>query len=150
MSVNTENTADASETRGAKEMYKSIHRASPELIEERIGADLEPLSEQIATLTQLFNQLVQDNSAKTPPTAGSRTLRSRTGPSFKRESGDTSTPFSVLLKQRSIQSSVPISQSYVMYFRNIGAPIDGKYRSAVAPLVSNLLRQCLYGKVHLF
>ena len=41
-SVKTENTEDASETRGAEEVDKSINRISPELIEERIRANLKP------------------------------------------------------------------------------------------------------------
>ena len=71
MSVNTENTVDASET---WEDWRSYRPAS-ELIEERIRANLEPLNVQISTLTQLLDQLIKDNSAKTTPTAGPRVLR---------------------------------------------------------------------------
>ena len=64
MSVNTENTADLSEKPGAKEVDGNINRMSPELIKERIKANLEHLNEQISTLTHLLNQLIQDNWAQ--------------------------------------------------------------------------------------
>ena len=53
MSLNTENTAKASE-----EINAVSDRISPKLIDERIGANLEPLKEQIATLTRLLNELI--------------------------------------------------------------------------------------------
>ena len=85
MSVNTENTADASETRGAKKIDKNINRESPELIDKRIRANLEALNEQLSTLTLLPNQLMRDNLVKTSPTAGSRTHQPQMGLSFNRE-----------------------------------------------------------------
>ena len=58
MSINTENTIDASETRGAERIVGSSNRISLEVFEERIRVDLEPLNEQILILTQLLNQLI--------------------------------------------------------------------------------------------
>ena len=85
MSVNAENTANAFETYEAEKNSANSKKISTELIEERIRANLKPLSEQISTLTQLLNQVIQDNSAQTTPTAGSRTHRPQTGPSLNRE-----------------------------------------------------------------
>ena len=52
-------------------------RISPELIEERIRENLEPLKEQILNLTQLLHQLINDNLAKTGPMVCSRTAANR-------------------------------------------------------------------------
>ena len=85
MSVNTQNTAGTSKTRGAEDVDKNINWILPELTEKRIRANLEPLNEQISPLTQLLNQLIQVNSTKTIPTASSCTHRSQTEPSFNKE-----------------------------------------------------------------
>ena len=60
-SVDTENTVDVSETRGVDEIDGNINRLSFQLYGKIIRTNLEPLNEQISTLTQLLNQLVQDN-----------------------------------------------------------------------------------------
>ena len=85
MSLYTENTADASETRVAEKIDKNINRESLELIDKRIRANLEALNVQFSTLTLLPNQLMQNNLVKTAPTAGSRTHRPQMGFSFNRE-----------------------------------------------------------------
>ena len=87
MSVSAENSTNLSEPYGAKEIDANDDGFSPELIEERIKANLELLNDYILTRTQLLNQLIQDNSAKITPTAGSRTQRPQTGPSRNRETG---------------------------------------------------------------
>ena len=61
MSLNVENTADAPEALDLKKADGPITTVLPDLIEERIKADLGPLNAQISTLTQLLNQLIQDN-----------------------------------------------------------------------------------------
>ena len=80
MSVNTENTIEASEAPNAESTSETITRISSDLNEERIEASLKPLSAQILTLTQLLNQLIQENSAKTNSTAGRCTHRPQTEP----------------------------------------------------------------------
>ena len=70
MSVNAEDTADASEARDSKKAGEPNIGVSPELIEEKIKENLEPQSAQISTLTQLLNHLIQDNSAHNYPTPG--------------------------------------------------------------------------------
>ena len=50
---------------------KSI-RFSPELVDERIKASLEPLNAQIFALTEMMDRLIQNNLAKEFTTASSR------------------------------------------------------------------------------
>ena len=85
LSVNEEKATNASKKYDAEEINISKDQISPELIEEKIRANLEPLNEQILTLSQLLNQLIQDNSAKATPMAGSQTHRWQTGLSLARE-----------------------------------------------------------------
>ena len=73
--------SDTFKTRGTEDFGRNIDLILPQLIEERIKANLEPLNEQISTLTQLLNQLIQNNSAKTPLSIH----RPQTVPSFNRE-----------------------------------------------------------------
>ena len=56
--------SNASEQLGAEDISANFDRISPKLIDKRFKANLELLNEYISTLTQLLNQLVQDNSAK--------------------------------------------------------------------------------------
>ena len=65
----------------------SDDRISPELLAERIKANLKPPIEQISDLNKLLNQPIQHNSATTTPTVSSHVRRSNTGPSFDREKG---------------------------------------------------------------
>ena len=64
MSVNVENTPDAATAPDWDTIEEPIHGVSADLIHEKIKANLEPLIEQISTLTQLLNQLIQEISAR--------------------------------------------------------------------------------------
>ena len=55
MSVDTDNTFNASEAHNAERTGKTITGLSFDLLEERIRANLEPLNAQTLTLTQLLN-----------------------------------------------------------------------------------------------
>ena len=88
MSVNAENITHASETMAKISTQTTI---SPEVFEEKIVANLEPLNEQISTLTQLPNQLIHDNSAKTTPVASFRTLGPQMGPPLNVKIGASKT-----------------------------------------------------------
>ena len=85
MSINAENISNVFETYNAEEITANNDRSSSELTDERIRTNLEPLNEQ--TLTQLLNQLIEDNLAKSTPTAGSRTNRPQMRPPLNREIG---------------------------------------------------------------
>ena len=61
MSVIAENTGDAPAARDSKRAEETVHEVLLYLIEEKIKANLEPFYEQISTLTQLLNQLIQEN-----------------------------------------------------------------------------------------
>ena len=63
MSVIAEDTGDAPAARDSKRAEETVHEVLLYLIEERIKANLEPFYEQISTLTQLLNQLIQENWA---------------------------------------------------------------------------------------
>ena len=47
-------------------------RVSPELVDERIKASLEPLHAQISALTEMMDRLIQSNSTKESTTASTR------------------------------------------------------------------------------
>ena len=87
MSINTEKTADASEICGTQEIDKSIKRISSELIEKKFRPKLNLLNGHISIFTQLLNQLIQDKSAKTTPTAGTRAHGPQMGLQFDRSTG---------------------------------------------------------------
>ena len=70
MSAHEEQPIEASGTYRAERIDKASTEFSSDLIEERVKANLEPLHEQISTLTQLMNKLIQDNSTRTNSTAG--------------------------------------------------------------------------------
>ena len=73
--MKTENATNAFETGFAEKIAKNISWMSPEVIEEKFTVTSKPLDKQILTLTQLLNQLIQDNSAEATPTARSLTHR---------------------------------------------------------------------------
>ena len=75
ISVNVENINTAWKESVVQENNLNNNRFSPKLIEDRTRANLESLNEQISSLTQLLSQLINNNSAKTSPTAGSHTTR---------------------------------------------------------------------------
>ena len=85
MSLNPENIIDASEGLNTEKTSKTVTEVFAALIDEKIRANLEPLNAQILTLTQLLNHLIQDNSARTIPTADFCTHRPQTEPPFSRE-----------------------------------------------------------------
>ena len=89
MSVRVEYLTTASEKSDGEENNASNDRVSPELeqLEEGITANMEPLNEQISTLTQLLNQLIHDNSAKSTPTARSCAHRPHKRRPLDRETG---------------------------------------------------------------
>ena len=64
--MKAENTADAPAARDLERMFKPINGIFPELMEERIKVNLEPLNEQISTLTQLLKQVDQETLHVTP------------------------------------------------------------------------------------
>ena len=77
MSESTENTADTSAPPNVEHMEEPNNGILHELIEQRIKyqakANLGPVSEQISTLTQLLNQLIQESSERNSPTADTST-----------------------------------------------------------------------------
>ena len=79
MSVNTKNTFDAFEAHNAERTGKTITGLSSDVIEERIRANLEPRNVHTLTLTQLLNELIYDNSAKTTRMEDSRKLNPHSG-----------------------------------------------------------------------
>ena len=66
-----ENTGEAEMgiIEGSEENRKSF---SPELVDEKIKASLEPLHAQISALTEVMDHLIQSNSTKESTTANSR------------------------------------------------------------------------------
>ena len=66
MLVNAANIINASESYDAEEINGNSDRILPELIDERLRCNLEPLNQHISTLTQLLKQLVQDQPLKLP------------------------------------------------------------------------------------
>ena len=69
LSMNIENSIDASKACGGDKIYGATNGVSPVLLEESFRANSEPLNAQFSALTQLLNQLIQDNWTKTTPTA---------------------------------------------------------------------------------
>ena len=63
---------DADATEGNEE---SSIIFSPDVVDERIKASLEPLHEQISTLTEMMDRLIQSNSARETSTASSPETR---------------------------------------------------------------------------
>ena len=73
-------------------------KLSPNSIEERIKANLEPLHAQIGTLTQIMNKLIQDISARLNPTADSRDRKFPSGSPLTDGPGTSKTlPFESLV-----------------------------------------------------
>ena len=54
---------------------KNSMRFSPEIVDEKIKASLEPLHAQITALTEMMDRLIQSNTAKESTTAFSRGIR---------------------------------------------------------------------------
>ena len=70
MSAHEEQPNEASETYTAEWIDENCIELIPDLIAERIKANLEPFNAQISTLKQMMNKRIQDNSARTNPTEG--------------------------------------------------------------------------------
>ena len=66
-----ENTGEA-ETGMIEVSEENSTRFSPELVDEKIKASLEPLHAQISALTQMMDSLIQSKSAKESTTASFR------------------------------------------------------------------------------
>ena len=88
VSVNAKNTTDAPAARDLEKVDVCIKGVSPDLIEERIKANLEPLNEQISTLIELLNQLIQKKTrhiiphqtqSRHSPSGEERTVRTLPG-----------------------------------------------------------------------
>ena len=75
MSAHEKQSNAASESHKSVGIDKSSTGFAPNVIEERIKANLEPLHAQVSTLTQMMNQLIQGNSAKMNSTTGPRHCR---------------------------------------------------------------------------
>ena len=81
LSVNAKGTADAPVALASEKADSSVAGVSPDLIEEKIKVNLEPLNTQISKLLQLMNQLIRKNSAHISTTADPCTHRTQQGPS---------------------------------------------------------------------
>ena len=92
MSVSTEKTAGTPASRNPERTEEATNGISPELIEERIKANLGPLNEQISALTQLLNQLIKESSGRNSPTADTRTQQTQSRLSSSREAGTSGAP----------------------------------------------------------
>ena len=77
MFVNAEVSTDTPVSRDSEKADEPIFGVSPDLIEEKIKAVLEPLNEQISMLTQLLNKLIQKNSARNFSSLGPRTYQTQ-------------------------------------------------------------------------
>ena len=73
-------TSSASSTNDVVKNNANKDLNSPGLVEEWIRPKLELSNEQILSLTQLLNQLIQEKSSKTIPTARTCIYRSQMGP----------------------------------------------------------------------
>ena len=82
MSVSAENVNSASEQSDAEEVSTNDDRFF-EVTKEMLRVNLEPMDGQISKFTLLINQLIQDSSVKTIPTAGSRTNQPQPGLQWK-------------------------------------------------------------------
>ena len=75
MSVHEDETTREVETGIVQGSEENSTRFSPELVDERIKASLEPLHAQITALTEMMDRLIQSNSVREPTTASSRGTR---------------------------------------------------------------------------
>ena len=87
MSVIPENTTNTCASGDPKRFEEPTHGISHELKGEKIKANWGPLSEQITTLTQLLEYLIQQSSARNFPTEDARTQPTQARHSFSHEAG---------------------------------------------------------------
>ena len=85
--LSAENTVSTSASSYSEHIDERANKISLELIEERIKAILGPVNEQISTLTQLLNPLIQESSARNSPTADTCTQQTQARRSLSREAG---------------------------------------------------------------
>ena len=72
MSTHGEENTGKAETRMIESRVENNIRFSPELVDERIKASLEPRHAQIAALIEMMDRLIQSNLAKESTTVSSR------------------------------------------------------------------------------
>ena len=89
--MSIENLIDASEIQNVERTDRIIIGLLYDSIEETIRVNLETVNSQILTLTQLFNEIIQDNSAKNTPTADPCTHHPQGESSFSRETAASRT-----------------------------------------------------------
>ena len=75
MSAHEDRTTGEVELGISEGSEESSMRFSPELVDEKIKACLEPLHAKITALTEMMDRLIQSNSAKETTTASSRGTR---------------------------------------------------------------------------
>ena len=75
MSTHADETAVETGTDANEQNNSTSARLSPDTIEEKIKANLEPLHAQISVLTEMMDKLIQVNSGREFTTASTRELR---------------------------------------------------------------------------
>ena len=95
-SYGDENTGKA-ETGIIEGSEENSMRFSPELVDERIKASLEPLHAQITALTEMMDRLIQSNSAKEATTASSRGIQHQYESPYSEVPGSSRYPTVALL-----------------------------------------------------
>ena len=75
LSAHEEQTTTTFEMNESERNIETTTGFSPEMIEEKIKANLEPLHAQISTLTQMMGKLIQGISAREFPTTSTREPR---------------------------------------------------------------------------
>ena len=83
--MNVENTANLPAARNPVRAEETVNRVSPDLIEDKIKANLEPENEQLSTLTELVNQLIQESLASNFLTVGPGTQQTQPRSSLRKE-----------------------------------------------------------------
>ena len=87
ISVSAETSGNTSAPGNPERIEKPDNEIPHELIKERIMANLGLLNEQIPTLTQLLNQLIQQSSTRNSATADTRTQQTQARRPPSHESG---------------------------------------------------------------
>ena len=97
MSAHEEEKADEVEVEASGGNEENCVRVSPDLIDERIRANLEPLPTQISALTEKMDRSIQGNSARELTTASSREPRHTSESPFSGAPGTSRFPTLALL-----------------------------------------------------
>ena len=98
LSVNAPNAADAPEALDSERVGVPITRIPPDLIEEEIKENLQPLTSLISKLIQLLNQLIQGKLEKIFSTASLCNRRKQSGHSPGGEVGSSRTLSGVAIR----------------------------------------------------